>query len=73
LFVVSLRPCGSSFKSRADREGVKDRFAAAFARVALPKSAAVTKTFGGIKSLAGLGHERFYAAKASAYVGAHHH
>jgi hypothetical protein len=50
------------FQARADRDSVKDRFAAAFARVALPKSTAATKTIGGIKSLAGLGQERFNLA-----------
>jgi hypothetical protein len=55
----STRAVRLEFQSRADRNGVKDRFAAAFAKVALPKSTAATKTIGSIKSLAGLGQERF--------------
>jgi hypothetical protein len=50
------------FQGRADRDSVKDRFSAAFTRVALPKSAAATKTIGSIKSLEGFGRERFYSA-----------
>jgi hypothetical protein len=41
------------FQGRSDREGVKDRFAAAFAEVPLPQSMAAIKTIGSINSLAG--------------------
>jgi hypothetical protein len=50
------------FQGRADRDAVKERFAAAFAKVALPRSAAAMKTIGSIKSLAGFSQERFNSA-----------
>jgi hypothetical protein len=50
------------FQGRADCEGAKDRYASAFTEVALPKSAGATKNIGSIKSLAGLGQDRFNSA-----------
>jgi hypothetical protein len=50
------------FQGRADRDSVKDQFAAAFSKVALPNSVAATKAIGSIKSLAGFGQEKFNSA-----------